>query len=141
MEYVIEIPYKIIAEAIEPNMKYFNAASELFRESLFKATNTYSDKDCSSIDTYNNNKSFAETISNIPKIANNNKIGYSNKFSLLFLIYPWDTYKIPIEILITKSLTILVKIVLTKILLEPSKEISEKSIKQPEIKRVNRLKI
>ena len=50
IEYVIEIPYKIIAEAIEPNIKYFNAASELLSESLFKATNTYSESDWSSID-------------------------------------------------------------------------------------------
>ena len=35
-----------MAEAIEPNIKYFNAASELFSESLFKATSTYSDSDC-----------------------------------------------------------------------------------------------
>ena len=56
IEYVIETPYKIIAEAIEPKIKYLSAASELLRESLFKATNTYKDKDCNSMETYKSNK-------------------------------------------------------------------------------------
>ena len=39
MEYVIEIPYKIIAEAIDPNIN-ISMLPRAFRESLFKATNT-----------------------------------------------------------------------------------------------------
>ena len=82
----MEIPYKIMADAIDPNIKYFKAASELLSESLFKATKTYRDNDWSSIDKYNKSKSFEEVISSMPKTENKSKIGYSNKFNLLFLM-------------------------------------------------------
>ena len=75
----MEHPYSITADAIDPSIKYFNAASDPLIEPLLKATKTYNDNDCSSIDIYKTIKSLAEIITNIPNIENKNRTGYSKK--------------------------------------------------------------
>ena len=65
-------PHFGIVQLPDPRMKYFNAASDPLIEPLLKATKTYNDNDCSSIDIYKTIKSLAETITNIPNIENNN---------------------------------------------------------------------
>ena len=75
----MEHPYSITADAIDPSIKYFNAASDPLIEPLLKATKTYNDNDCNSIDIYKTIKSLAEIITNIPNIENNNRTGYSKK--------------------------------------------------------------
>ena len=57
-KYKNAIPNNINAEAKLPIKKYFNPALALLIESLFNVDNIYNEKDCNSIVTYNDKKSF-----------------------------------------------------------------------------------